>query len=59
MWSIWLVYLYYRIEENLQSKKTKVLFPNVSSSPSLAETLVAAEQLHRLVIHPFLGLRND
>jgi hypothetical protein len=59
MFSISLYLWYSHMPENQQSRKTKVLFPNVSSSLSSRNLGSSGQKLHRLVIHPFLGLRTD
>jgi hypothetical protein len=59
MFSISLYLWYCLMAENQPRIKRTVLFVNVSSSLSYRNLVSSGPKLHRLVIHPFLGLRTD
>jgi hypothetical protein len=59
MFSISLYLWHYLMAENQPRIKRTVLFVNVSSSLSCRNLGSSGPKLHRLVIHPFLGLPTD
>jgi hypothetical protein len=59
MRSIWLVYLYYRINERQLYVRTTVLSSDLSSSPSHRSSSSSRPTLHRLVLHPFVDMEAD
>jgi hypothetical protein len=59
MFSNWIYISYYLMAENQPRIKRTVLFVNLSSSLPCRNPGSTESTLHRLAIHPYLGLRTD